>query len=278
MRLGEVATYPEVVSLCGRVPMDLKWAWVTFSSRKCWRLPPWWEVGLKMEWLELEPCVSQGFSYAQWLSLPYQGQGQVPRCWSRSPKNKIKLIPPPLSVTLPSSQQQHPHPRGNSTGARRGQVGTQFRPLHVLGDGSRTLVKAPDHFWSAASTRPSNSHPHPLWMPCQVQVGSFLPQLCTLLSSGSLYPSQELHKARGTSENAWHVLGHTLGGWGSEETSQRPEVSICFLHLILGVSKRVHTLHKCGLGFLQPYSPTGFQTNESKGTCLSNMGPQGWGT
>ena len=96
MRLGEVATYPEVVSLCGRVPMDLKWAWVTFSSRKCWRLPPWWEVGLKMEWLELEPCVSQGFSYAQWLSLPYQGQGQVPRCWSRSPKNKIKLIPPPL--------------------------------------------------------------------------------------------------------------------------------------------------------------------------------------
>lgn len=72
--------------------------------------------------------------------------GSGPEVLSRSPKGKIKLIPPPLSVTLLSSQQQHPHPRGNSTGTRRGQVDTQFRPLHMLGDGPQTLVKAPNHF------------------------------------------------------------------------------------------------------------------------------------
>ena len=41
--------------------------------RVCWQLLCWWEVGVEMEGLEPEPGVSQGFSYAQWLTVSYQG-------------------------------------------------------------------------------------------------------------------------------------------------------------------------------------------------------------
>ena len=191
--------------------MDLKWAWVTFSSRKGGQLPPWWEVGLKTEWQEPELCVSQSSSYAQWLSMPYQGHGQVPRCWSRSPKDKIKLIPPPLGVTLPSSQHQHPHPRGNSTGARRGQVGTQVRPLHMLGDGPSTPAN-PDHFWFVASTRPSNGHPHPLGIHARFkQAPSSLSHAFSSVVAAFTLVKSYTHLE--VLENAWRVPGHTLGGW-----------------------------------------------------------------
>lgn len=36
--------------------------------------------GAKMEGLEPEPGISWGFPSVQWPSLPYQVQGQVPRC------------------------------------------------------------------------------------------------------------------------------------------------------------------------------------------------------
>lgn len=32
----------------------------------CCQLPPWWEAATKMEGLELQPGVIQGFSDAQW--------------------------------------------------------------------------------------------------------------------------------------------------------------------------------------------------------------------
>lgn len=40
-----------------------------------WHPLPWWKIGLDLEKLEPEIGVSWGFSYAQWQSLPYQGQG-----------------------------------------------------------------------------------------------------------------------------------------------------------------------------------------------------------
>lgn len=49
----------------------------------CWQRSPWEQVGLEMEGLGPEPCVSQGFSSAHWPSLPYLGWGWVPSCSSR---------------------------------------------------------------------------------------------------------------------------------------------------------------------------------------------------
>ena len=64
-----------------------------------------------MERLELEPSVRQGFLSAQWLSLPYQGWGLSPSCWSRSPEGRawagsvpLKCVFPPLSELAPLPQ------------------------------------------------------------------------------------------------------------------------------------------------------------------------------
>ena len=103
MILGETATYCclEGVSLCGSIPiqpvcpvvlvgeLDLTWTQVMSFLRVCWQLSLWKDVGLEKEGLRPEPGESWGFLSAQGLSPPYWGQGQVPSCWSRSPKDWV---------------------------------------------------------------------------------------------------------------------------------------------------------------------------------------------
>lgn len=61
-----------------------------------------------------------------------------------------------------------------------------------------------------------------------------------------------------------------MGNWPESHT-----VSVCFLHLILGISRHVHTLHKQSLGFLQPLLLVPLVFQPAKGTCPPGVGPQG---
>lgn len=76
---GSISIQSACVGFCGRARFEV--SMVRIFIGMCCCLSPWWKVGLEMEEPELRVC--WGFSYAQWLSLTYQGQVQVPRCWSR---------------------------------------------------------------------------------------------------------------------------------------------------------------------------------------------------
>ena len=132
MNLGEIVTYLglEGVSLCGVINMQYICAqWL------CWKSSIWsehvshlpsecagsyhlGEVGLEMEGLEPVRGVSQGF-YAQWLPLLYWGQGQHPKCWSRSPEGQIQGDSIPSNCTLHHRQQWHLHSSGDKCQSKR---------------------------------------------------------------------------------------------------------------------------------------------------------------
>lgn len=50
----------------------------TSFLRECWQLSPFWEVGLKLERLELAPGMTQVFPSAQWPAPPYWRQSLIP--------------------------------------------------------------------------------------------------------------------------------------------------------------------------------------------------------
>lgn len=89
------------VSLCGIINIQyicaqwLCWEsliWSEYVSRLPSEDADSYHLGRKWAEIEgLEPVqgVIQGF-YAQWLSLLYWGQGQHPKCWSRSPERQIQ--------------------------------------------------------------------------------------------------------------------------------------------------------------------------------------------
>lgn len=84
MKLHETVTYPslEGVSLCGSFLCSLcvptgfggkagsEVSMVTSSPRVCCQLSPWWETGLEMEGLKLQPGAIQGFSDAHGCPYP----------------------------------------------------------------------------------------------------------------------------------------------------------------------------------------------------------------
>ena len=59
-----------------------------------------------MEGLKLEPAVSSGFPSALWPLLPYQGQGQIPSCCSRSPEGWLQAGSVPFVCALPQTGEQ----------------------------------------------------------------------------------------------------------------------------------------------------------------------------
>ena len=131
------------VGFCGRARFEV--SMIRIFIRMCCCLSPWWEVGLEME--EPEPGVCWGFSYAQWLSLTYQGEVQVPRCWSRtfegliwahSISSKCTLSPLLATASLPQ--------RGTALEQNGARVGIWHRLGHVLG-------------WSQHSSQSSRLHP-----------------------------------------------------------------------------------------------------------------------
>lgn len=47
------------------------------GSQMCWPLLPWLEMGLEVEWLEPEPGVSEGFSYAHHFYIEGRVESQI---------------------------------------------------------------------------------------------------------------------------------------------------------------------------------------------------------
>lgn len=74
--------------------------------------------------LELEPVVSHGFSYAQWLSLPYV---HIPMFWSRNPERWVQAGSIPSRCALSPLPAKHFQPRGEQRWNKRGQNGHQLQ-------------------------------------------------------------------------------------------------------------------------------------------------------
>ena len=103
MKLDETITYPslEGMSLCGSVPVQSacaqwlwwkSWIWSVHRSN----LPQGVLATMTLVGSGAGAAVARdrarcepGFSYAQWSSLPYERQGGIPKCWSRSPEGCV---------------------------------------------------------------------------------------------------------------------------------------------------------------------------------------------
>ena len=80
------------------------------SPGVCWQLVPWWEVWLEMDGLELEPGVSQGFSWAQQKSPLWFGAWPGPKglellYWTGFAPSFVHVCTPAMAVSALTRQQ-----------------------------------------------------------------------------------------------------------------------------------------------------------------------------
>lgn len=149
----------------------------------CWQPPPCCEVGLEMEGIEPEPGVNWEFFYAQWLSPPYQGCGQVLGAGVEVLSVQSELFLLPLHVCSPPDNSIFT-PVRSSTGARR---------ARWCGPGQ--LLE-----WSLHASHSSRQpliyhlHSHQQWLPfpCSYAVLGLTLLTHTVLDYGSLHPNAEL--------------------------------------------------------------------------------------
>ena len=211
-----------------------------------------------MEGLEPGQGVSWGSSSAQWPAPAYWGWGQVSSCWSKSPEGRVHVCFFPSKCVLSTLPALVPSPQ---RGAVLEQEGLSRCLVWVVA--WARVVLAPEFQTTPQLLPPQVPAMSALtWLSCCLGLSQLCPlPLHTLLACDSPCPKVELHHGTsGAGAGARLSLGHALSVAGNRPVSQA--VPFCFLCLVSGVNKCVHTVHKQSLGFLQPcYSPTGFLTS-----------------